>query len=347
VRAIASVRERITSPEAQDLFKRWFDASPFYSGTVVANRLGWQVGRTLAKEVSLRLRQVPAGPALPTTLADALERDGIVVIPNYLSSEDAARVRAAHRHYGSSPHVRDIGQENESRITFRTGRVARDSPGDDGDLLLRLFGADPLMIALAEQVIRRRITPPLPLVYQHLEVPDHVLDSYDREQLLHADKHYPCAKAIYCVDAVTEESSPFIYCVGSHRLTPERLAYERAMSIREAELRAGRRPHLVDEGSDEIDFERSRNVIGREFRRRLGLVERPIVAEANTLVVVNNRGFHRRGSLAPGHSRRTLWVNFYMYQRPWYGRLAFRATKLLVDTDNVSRAPSAIHSQES
>jgi len=180
VRAIASVRERITSPEAQDLFKRWFDASPFYSGTVVANRLGWQVGRTLAKEVSLRLRQVPAGPALPTTLADALERDGIVVIPNYLSSEDAARVRAAHRHYGSSPHVRDIGQENESRITFRTGRVARDSPGDDGDLLLRLFGADPLMIALAEQVIRRRITPPLPLVYQHLEVPDHVLDSYDR-----------------------------------------------------------------------------------------------------------------------------------------------------------------------
>ncbi len=70
------------------------------------------------------------------------------------------------------------------------------------------------------------------------------------------------------------------------------------MGVRESLLRAGRLdPEAVD---DEIGLERARNVAGPEFCRRLGLVEKPLVCEANTLLVVNNRGFHHRGVLAPG-----------------------------------------------
>ena len=70
-----------------------------------------------------------------------------------------------------------------------------------------------------------------------------------------------------------------------------------------------------------------------------------MVCGPNTLIITNNAGFHRRGRLEPGEERRTLWINFYPYQRPWYGKLAFRAAKSVIDTDNVSRALQPLHKQ--
>ena len=160
--------------------------------------------------------------------------------------------------------------------------------------------------------------------------------------LLHTDKFYSCAKAIYFPDAVTEASSPFVYCPGSHRVSLERLRYEYAMSVREARLRAGQVGDF--DSFDQVGFERSRNVVGDEFRRRLGLREQPMTCAANTLVVVNNRGFHRRGVLA-GCSAAVVLVNFYPYQRPVYGRVALRAAKRAVDTNDVARTLPAVHRQ--
>ena len=48
-------------------------------------------------------------------------------------------------------------------------------------------------------------------------------------------------------------------------------------------------------------------------------VEQPITCAANTLVIVNNAGFHRRGRIEGAARRRTLWVNFYPFQRPATG----------------------------
>ena len=42
------VQSRLTTPDMQARFKRWFDAAPIYSGSIVANRGGWQVVRSVA-----------------------------------------------------------------------------------------------------------------------------------------------------------------------------------------------------------------------------------------------------------------------------------------------------------
>jgi hypothetical protein len=337
-----SLRERVSAPEVQDAFKRWFDASPAYSGSVTVNRLGWQVLRTVAKNTAITVRPRRAGAHLPLEYTRALDRDGIVVIPDYLSTERYQRLRAAFTRYADSSLVRDIGDENDSHLVYRTGPVVSEHPGDAAEQMATILASDPLILGLAEYVIHRRIHGPLKVVYQDL-VYGESPDDNDREQLLHTDKYFSCAKAIYFVDAVTSESSPFVYCPGSHRLTVERLRWEHAMSTREALLRSER----VDEFDrfERVGFDRSRNTVGPDSRSRLALVERPITCGPNTLVVVNNRGFHRRGSLAPGERRRSLWVNFYPYQRPPYGRLAFRAAKRFFDTDNVPRSLADVHRQ--
>lgn len=338
----ASLRARATTPEAQDAFKRWFDAAPLYSGGRSLNRFGWQPVRSLAKCAAIAARPARTPDWVPHDLVGALDRDGYVVVPHYLGAERHGRLQAAFEEYGSSRYVRDIGDENDSHIGYRTGPVRSDGPSDAGARLLAAFDTDPLIRALAERVIHRRIRGPLPLVYQRLSTGGSE-DRFDREQLLHADRHYPCAKAIYCVDDVTSESGPFVYCPGSHRLSADRLAWEWEIGRRESELR----DRAVDPDSitdpRSVAFERGRNVIGPAFRSRLGLLESPLTCAADTLIIVNNQGFHRRSALAPGATRSTLWVNFYKYQRPVLGRLAFAAVKQMLDTDNVSRALPQVH----
>jgi len=279
---------------------------------------------------------------VPVELAAALDEEGIVIIPDYLPDDRYHAVRAAYAEYASSRHVRDIGGENNSNIVFEYGHVISDDPDDAGAVLNATLADDPLIVGLAEHIIHRKIRRPLTLLFQRLEL-DAADDITDREQLLHTDKFFPCAKAIYFVDAVNDDSSPFVYCPRSHRMTSERLRWERVMSTREAMLKAQRIGEFDE--FDEVAFERSRNVIGSEFRARLQLAERPVTCNGNTLVVVNNQGFHRRGKLVRGATRRSLWINFYEYQRPFYGRLAFRAAKRVIDTNDVPRNLAAINEQ--
>ena len=340
---IASARERVKSPAAQDAFKRWFDAAPLYSGSILANRFGWQVIRTMAKRVAIETRRTIRHRRAPQVLAETLERDGIVVIPNYLSEQRYADISRAFGAYSSSPRLRDIGDENGASIGYVTGPVISEGSNDAAFTINSILGTDEVIVALAEHAIGRKVRTPLRIIYQRLRIRDGDVDDFDREQILHADKAFPCIKAIYILDAISDRSSPFVYCPGSHRVTRERLRYEHVMGVREALLRAGRVSAF--DPADGIDFVRSRNVMGGEFRKRLGIEERPMVCGANTLIITNNAGFHRRGRLEPGEVRRTLWINFYPYQRPWYGKLAFRAAKSVVDTDNVPRALQPIHRQ--
>lgn len=338
----AGLKRRVTSPEMQLRFKRWFDAAPIYTGSIAANRRGWQVVRTRAKNRAIAVRKSFHREASDPALAEVLDRDGILVITDFLDQDAHRRVAVAFEDYAGSPHVRDIGQENGAGIRYLNGPVVSDRTGDSGSVINAALARHEGLIALAEHVIGRRVRPPLRVIFQLLASGDGE-DDADREQVLHADKAYPCVKAIYTLDDITPSDSPFIYAKGSHRISPERLDYERSMGIREAYLRRGR---LRDaEQQDGLEVVRSRNVMDAETRLRLRVIESAMTCPANSLIITNNAGFHRRGRLAAGAFRRTLWVNFYSYQRPQYGKLAHRLAKSLIDTDEVTRAPAAVNMQ--
>ena len=51
------MKGHLTTPEMQLRFTRWFDAAPIYSGSIAANRFGWQVLRTRAKNGAITVRR--------------------------------------------------------------------------------------------------------------------------------------------------------------------------------------------------------------------------------------------------------------------------------------------------
>ncbi len=147
-----------------------------------------------------------------------------------------------------------------------------------------------------------------PIVYLQT-ILSHVLDGAlpDPQLSLHADTFHPSVKAWLFLTDVAEDDGPFVYVPGSHRLTEQRLAWERRMSI---EIHAQDR--LTRRGSFRVDA---------SALAELGLpAPRACAVPSNTLVVADTFGFHARGASV----RPSLRVEVWAYGRrspflPWAG----------------------------
>lgn len=130
----------------------------------------------------------------------------------------------------------------------------------------------------------------------------------DPQTRLHADTFHPTVKAWLFLTDVAAEAGPFTYVPGSHRPTPQRLAWERRMSLAARDSANAE----IRQGSFRID---------PAELREMGLPEpRVFAVPANTLVVADTFGFHARGPSAG----RSLRVEIWAYGRrspfvPWAG----------------------------
>jgi hypothetical protein len=118
----------------------------------------------------------------------------------------------------------------------------------------------------------------------------------DPQTCLHADTFHPTMKAWFFLTDVAADEGAFCYVPGSHRLTPERLAWERAQSLL---------------GSDLPDRYAARGSlrIAAEHLAGLGLGSPKLMAvPANTMVVADTFGFHARGPSVRPSTRIELWA---------------------------------------
>lgn len=116
----------------------------------------------------------------------------------------------------------------------------------------------------------------------------------DPQLELHADTFHPTVKAWLFLTDVAEEDGPFTYVPGSHRLTPERLAWERKKSL---DARSAER--LTARGSFRV---------ARDGLEGLGLPQpRSFPVPANTLIIADTFGFHARGAAARPSARVEIW----------------------------------------
>ena len=116
-----------------------------------------------------------------------------------------------------------------------------------------------------------------------------------RRPLLHADTFHPTVKAWLFLTDVAADAGPFTYVPGSHRPTPQRLAWERRMSLAAPAFGRRRDPAGV------VPHRPGR--IARHGAARAAVFAVP----ANTLVVADTFGFHARGpSAGPLAARRNL-----------------------------------------
>jgi hypothetical protein len=216
----------------------------------------------------------------------AFERDGFVVRPNFLPPGEFAELLRQVKAYRGP--LREIAE---------------------GDTIMRKIALDPKALAALPALrgvlrspewrgliryIGSRDAEPVVWIQSILR---HVVDGPpDPQTALHADTFHPTVKAWLFLTDVAADGGPFTYVPGSHRLTPERLAWEWRMS-------------LAARQSANADIRQGSFRIAPEELAVLGLPEpRAFAVPANTLIVADTYGFHARGPSAGRSVRVEVWA---------------------------------------
>jgi Phytanoyl-CoA dioxygenase (PhyH) len=245
----------------------------------LAHRLAWARRRRLAAAVPLQWRE-------------QFDRDGYVEVRDFLPADLFARMQQSL-----------LTREFESRHQQQGDTITRRVPV--GPELLRQVPELAKMLrdcawrSLAAYVASTRSEP---IYYVQSIVSGHAHGGPDPQLQLHADTFHPSLKAWLFLTDVTDDEGPLTYVPGSHRLTPQRLAWEQERSI---SIRT----------SDGLSQRGSLRVAPDELPA-LGLPQpKRFAVPANTLVVIDTCGFHARGSSTKPTVRAEIWA--YVRRTPF------------------------------
>jgi hypothetical protein len=238
----------------------------------VAHRLAWSRRRRLAT-------------AVPDEWRERFDRDGYVELRHFLPTDVFGRLQQALLTNQFETRQHQQGNTITRRVAVGPALLRRVPE-------LRATLEKPRLRALLAYVASTRAEP---LFYVQTIVTGHAAGPPDPQLELHADTFHPSLKAWLFLTDVTDDQGPLTYVAGSHRLTPERLAWEQARSI-------------DIEHSDPLSQRGSLRIMPEELPA-LGLPQPTRFAvPANTLVVIDTCGFHARGSSDRPTMRAEIWA---------------------------------------
>lgn len=282
-------------------------------GGAVANRLGLQVARLCLEDVAWHARRERVSETVREAY-DVMTRDGILVVRDFLPTVEFEGVLAEFEKSRSEAQL----PRYKVRM-FGDNYVDEQLPitdwAEDYPHTIRAFRDNPFILRLVSAVTRRDISyrPLIALQYLRKPEPDSPHTDYDDAQCSHTDRHYNFVKAFFYLRDVTEADAPYTYVPGSHRTTLARAEYEYDLSLRYVRAEAGR----VSNGSRmapavQSQLERARQIYADSdvLVAKMGLKEVPICGKANTLIISNNKGLHRRGEMRSGRPRVSINLDF-------------------------------------
>ncbi|WP_043340756.1 phytanoyl-CoA dioxygenase family protein [Belnapia moabensis] len=267
-------------------------------GSSALNRMGLHIARKrLAARLAAR-RRARLAAALAPGDRTAFDRDGYLALPDFLPPALFARLQAE--------------------------LLARQTPARefaDGYSLTRLIPLDavtlPTLPATAEALASPRYRALHDYAGSHRLAPHCFVQTVfsgvrdappDVQSHFHTDTFHPTVKSWLFLTDVPGDAAGFTYVPGSHRPTRRHLAWERRLST----TAARHADRLTGEGSLRID---------EAQLARLGYPPpRKLAVKANTLVIADTSGFHRRGISEGAACRIAIWA----YARgnpftPWAG----------------------------
>lgn len=255
------------------------------------NERGLHVARVrLAHGLAARRRATLARSVAPADRA-TLDRDGVLVVPDFLPAGEFADLRDTLRRE-LAPARQMVQGSATTRRAALDGTPLRYQPA-----VRRLF-ANERWRGLMRYAGSFAAEPMhyLQTIFANAD------DGHDPQTDLHADTFHPTVKAWLFLEDVSLEDGPFSYVRGSARLTPERFAWERERS-----LAGSQADTLSARGSPRV------SPVELAAMKLPDAIAFPVAA--NTLIVADTFGFHARAPAA--RASRRLEIFSYGRRNPF------------------------------
>jgi hypothetical protein len=268
-------------------------------GSPTLNRHGLHVARRrLAASLGERRRQQLAGQ-LSADDREAFERDGFIVKPNFLDEATFGAFREEILGLNVDAREALIG-DTLTRLIPLDGPTLRKVP----TVRAVLEGAQYRGLLAYVGSFRRR-----PHLYVQTVFSQFCADAEpDIQSFFHTDTFHPTLKSWFFLQDVAEDAAPFAYVPGSHRTNRRRLAWERRVSL------------TARDAADRLTAEGSFRISEAEIERLGYGPPQKLPVAANTLVIADTSGIHRRSTTDRQAARVSIWA----YSRsnpflPWVG----------------------------
>lgn len=254
-------------------------------GSKRLNQAGLHASRVRAAHRLAAFRRARIAHEITPELREAFDRDGFVAVPDVLPPDQFAELREAVLNLDMQCRSHQQGDTVTTRLPVGP------------ELLQRLPALARLLESSSWKGLMRYAasTRAAPLYYIQAIAGGVSEGPPDPQLELHSDTFHPSMKAWLFLTDVAEEGRPLTYVAGSHRLTRERLAWEKQRSVEIAD-------------ADRLSQRGSLRVRPNELAE-LGLPQPThFVVAANTLVVADTCGFHARADSHQATIRIELWA---------------------------------------
>ena len=292
------------------IFSRSKDLNDPVLGSPRLNRVGLHQTRVRLAAVCAKRRRTRLGKPYDHLQA-RLDRDGVLMIESFLPDEAYQAVSAEAEQAQKQASANNPPTPGQGKWFGSKQRHPWGFDRYDGGTLNRFVNIDPerhpnadqfrggqSIAQLASALVGGALNPAHAWFYLTKNGDQQAFP--DPQKGFHRDTFFSSLKYWYFLRPVDRENGPFEYYRGSHRLTPERLAWEHDQA-----LKAMAKPR----GSRGSSFR-----ISEEDTKALGLNSpTSLTAPANTLVMADTFGFHRRGDAQEGTERLAIYGNL----RPW------------------------------
>lgn len=286
-------------------------------GNVFLNKKGLHIFRIILSDIFLALRRVQVSGFSRSEEFKQFKRDGIVAIPNFLSEKEFClleeeikeRISAAD----SLNPIQNFGESGFGEKHDFLGGFDR----YDGGTLNRFYNIHTELKqthSFLNNKRLKRITSQCAGTYHDMSkyylyklLHGKEESNSDIQKAIHRDTFHSSIKLWYFIDDVTEKHGPFHYVPSSHKMTSNRLKWEKEKSIMASKNNTGGAFRINSEALTEL--------------KQGSLQAYPV--KANTLVIADIRGFHCRGLGVEGQERLSIYANI----RPSPFLFAFNASR--------------------
>ena len=273
------------------IHKALTQTSPRALGSVLLNILGIQFFRVLFFEIAYRVRSLLwSAQTEHDDLINRLKSDGIVTIPNFFSNEDFIQIKD----YCQSTTPDEVLGTNPVRsIKTFSKHLSCNSA-----LIEKKFINNTFLNTVISKVSAHtmRATPRTAFYKDEVDKYGVGKPQCDTQDIAHYDVPYHTFKAALYIEDCFEDNGAFMFAPGSHKITLKRLLFETLYAIKYSRFRKKNSRSLLKLTKAEKKF--------------LGLNIQSMGGKANTLIIFNANGFHRRGDFKKPSNRQVLFVDY-------------------------------------